>query len=71
MARPLRRYYFVFTHPPTARTVKTYATGETPCRAKNAAWDQIERLKHADPGMPQDNQWTLTTQTDEGLVGVR
>jgi len=70
MARPLRRYYLVFVHP-VGNTIKTYAVGETPCRAKSNGWDQIERLKRADPNLPQDNRWTLIVQTDEGIVGVR
>lgn len=68
MARPNRRYYFVFTHT-TGPTVKTYAMGTTPCNAKNAAFDQLERLLRLDTTLPRNPGWSLTTQRDEGLVG--
>ena len=68
--RPTRRYYLEFRHP-EGRVIKTYTLGQTPCLAKQAGFNQMERLKAIDKSLPQDNQWALSVQRDEGVVGVR
>ena len=71
MPRPTRRYFLVFTHAATGKQIRTYTVGNTPCAARNMGWGQLEKLKSVDPDLPQDNGWALTTQNDEGIIGVR
>lgn len=65
--RPVRRYYFEFSKPEQA-SIKLYALGETPCKARGEAYGMLERYLAASPELPP-NGWRLALQTDVGIVG--
>jgi hypothetical protein len=65
--RPVRRYQFVFRHTPTGQSVVLLALGNTPCAARNQAFDYLEKLKKADALPPDD--WRMERQEDRGLAG--
>jgi len=59
--RPLRDYWFVFTHEVTNDTVEVPGTGITPCAAKTEAFNRLSR-KLKERQLPRSG-WHLSSQS--------
>ena len=73
--RPVRVYLFEYLRetapsdaPQAHRMQRLVATGVSPCRAKNAAFEQLERKLKTD-NLPRDG-WRLFRQTQLHAGGV-
>lgn len=62
MARPVVYYWLTFVHSDRDEALLIPASGDTPCKAKNQAFERLEKLKQADSSLPQDNEWRLVRQ---------
>lgn len=62
MARQVVQYWITFTHPAHPDGLLVPASGDTPCNAKNQAFERLEALKAADAALPQDNEWKFAGQ---------
>lgn len=57
----MREYLHQFSHP-AGHTLSVPASGETPCKAKNAAFTDLQR-RVREASLP-DNDWRLVSQQE-------